>query len=318
MMLEVKPDLSSNRVFRNLNYVNFYSACLTYLSRARTFLYSFITTICNIPFYIAAKGITAERKLEVYGRHDQTVSTKWHYSLALDEIREKTFAHLHEQKKIKIDENTSILLQERVDSDPSSVIYKIKKIKNGSSSWLFVKQEKGFNQQRKNKIYHEAWVLDKMEMLEYFVIAPDHIFLMIQPYINGYDLGSLPPTYHFRFNTLLIMAIELFTQLNKLHQLGLIHSDAWNRNVMLQLDDKNCNNIPKLFLIDFGASNLKSATFLGWYFQLMDTIDAWDIIYKLFKKHILIQEKDKHLYSDFMRYIRLNTFTHSTLFCTSN
>ena len=129
-------------------------------------------------------------------------------------------------------------------------------------------------------------------------------------------LGNLPLTYNFGFNTLLITAIELFTQLNKLHQLGLIHSDLWHGNVMLQLDNKNCNDVPKLFLIDFGASYLKSATFLGWYFQLQDTVNAWDIVYNLFKKHTLIQEKDKHLYSDFMRYIRLNTFIHSTLFCT--
>ena len=97
-MLEEKPDLSSNSVFRNLNYVNFYSVCLTYLSRARTFLYSFITTISNIPFYIAAEGITEERKLEVYGRNGQTVSTKWHYSLALAEMREKTL-HTYTNKK---------------------------------------------------------------------------------------------------------------------------------------------------------------------------------------------------------------------------
>lgn len=155
-----------------------------------------------------------------------------------------------------------------------------------------------------------------MERLEHFVIAPDNIFLMIQPYIEGYDLYNLPSTYRFSFNALLAIAIELFTQLCKLHQLGLVHSDVLNQNIMLQLNRESKDVEPHLFLIDFGASYLKSATFLGWFFQLRDTVNAWDIVYDLFQDHIVIQEKNNRLYSDFMNYTHLNTFHNSTLFCT--
>lgn len=151
-MLKKEPHLTNKQITKNIRKANFYSACLTCLNGVKIVLYSVITAIISLPVLAAAERVNEDRRLEIYGSRDPDSDsrpvTKWHYPSALQEIQYKIIKHSQEEKEIKIDESMMITLLEEAGRSFSSAIYKAKKIKNDSFSWLIAKKKGSMNNVR--------------------------------------------------------------------------------------------------------------------------------------------------------------------------